>query len=88
MKWRSIVVALVVIASVLVAPIAMAYAGCPMMGTVCYGPCGVSCAAVSPVASLSPVPSAVASIVPEVHHHHGNVFAAFEPPPKFPFRSA
>jgi hypothetical protein len=81
MKWRSIVVVLVVVASVLMAPIAMAYAGCPMMGTVCYGPCGVSCAAVSPVASLSPAPSAVASIVPEVHHHR-NVFAAFEPPPK------
>ena len=87
MKWRSIVVALVVIASVLVAPMAMAYAGCPMMGTVCYGPCGLSCAAVSPMASLSPVPSAVASTVPEVRHHR-NVFAAFEPPPKLPFRSA
>ena len=87
MKWRSIVVALVVIASVLVAPIAMAYAGCPMMGTVCYGPCGLSCAAVSPMASLSPVPSAVASTVPEVRHHR-NVFAAFEPPPRSPFPSA
>ena len=87
MKWRSVVVALVVIASVLVAPIAMAYAGCPMMGTVCYGPCGLSCAAVSPMASLSPMPSGVASTVPEVRHHR-NVFAAFEPPPKLPFRSA
>jgi hypothetical protein len=87
MNRRSIVVALVVIASVLVAPIAMTYAGCPMMGTVCYGPCGVSCAAVSPMVSVSPVPSAVASTVPEVHHH-GNVFEALEPPPKFPFRSA
>ena len=87
MRWRSIVVALVVIASVLVAPIAMAYAGCPMMGMVCYGPCGASCAAVSPMASLAPAPSAVASSVPEVHHHE-NVFAAFEPPPEFSFRSA
>ena len=87
MNRRSIVVALVVIASVLVAPIAMTYAGCPMMGTVCYGPCGVSCAAVSPTASLAPVPSAVASTVPEVHHH-GNVSETLEPPPKFPFRSA
>jgi len=86
MERRSIVVVLVVIASVLVAPIAMAYAGCPMMGTVCYGPCGLSCAAVSPMASLSPMPSAAASTVPEVHRH-GNVFAAFEPPPRFP-RSA
>jgi len=87
MKHRSIVAVLVMVASVLMAPIAMAYAGYPMMGTVCFGPCGVPCAAASPMASLPPVPSAVASTVPEVHHHR-NVFAAFEPPPKLPFRSA
>ena len=84
---RGIVVALVLIALVLLVPIAMAYAGCPMMGTSCGGPCGVSCAAVSPGASLAPVPSVLVSFVSEVQHH-ANVFAAFEPPPKSPYRSA
>lgn len=86
MSRRGIVVVLVVIASVLVGPMAMAYAGCPMMGMVCHGLCGVSCAAVSRTASVAPVPSGLAFFVSDVHHH-ASVFAAFEPPPKSPFRS-
>jgi len=87
MSWRGVVVVFVVIASVLMGPMAMAYAGCPMMGTVCGAPCGVSWATISPAVSLPPVPSALVSFVPDVNHY-ANVFAAFEPPPRSPFRSA
>ena len=87
MSWRGLVVVLVLVASVLLGPIAMAYAGCLTMGTMCAGSCGMSCAVSSPTVLLAPVPSAALYIVPDVHHH-ANVFAGFELPPRSPLRSA
>lgn len=87
MSWRVPVVVLVLVASFLLGPIAMTYAACPMMGPMCDGPCGMSCAVFSPTAALEPVSSTVLHIVPDVHHHV-NVFAGFEPPPRSPLRSA
>jgi len=87
MSWRVPVVVLVLVVSVLLGPIAMAYAGCLTMGTMCVGPCGTSCAVFSPTVLLAPAPGAALYIVPDVHHHV-NVFAGFEPPPRSPLRSA
>ena len=87
MSWRGIVVVLILIGSVLWGPIAMAYAGCSLMGAMCDGPCGTSCAVFSPTVSLAPVSSATLYIVPDVRRHV-NVFAGLELPPRSPFLSA
>jgi len=87
MSRRGVVVVLILIGSVLLGPIAMAYAGCSPMGAMCDGPCGVSCAVFSPTVALAPVSSAALYIVPDVHRH-ANVFAGLELPPRSAFHSA
>lgn len=87
MSWRGVVVVLILIGSVLLGPIAMAYAGCCVMGAMCGRPCGMACAIFSPTVALAPVSSAALYIVPGAHRHL-NVFAGLELPPRSPFLSA
>ena len=87
MSRRGVVVVLILIGSVLLGQIAMAYAGCSLMGAMCDGPCGMSCAVLSPTVALAPVSSAALHIVPDAHRH-ANVFAGLELPPRSPFLSA
>ncbi len=87
MSWRGFVVVLILIGSVLLGPIAMAYAGCSLMGAVCDGPCGMPCAVFSATVSLAPVSSAALYGIPDVHRH-ANVFEGLELPPRSLFLSA
>ena len=87
MSWRGVVLVLILIGSVLFGPIAMAYAGCSLMGAICDGPCGMSCAVFSPTMSLAPISSVALDTIPDVHRH-ANVFAGRELPPRSPFLSA
>jgi len=87
MSRRGVVVVLILIGSVLLGPIAMAYAGCSLMGAICDGPCGMSCAVFSPTMLLAPISSVALGIIPDVHRH-ANVFAGLEPPPRSSFLSA
>ena len=87
MSRRGVVVVIVLIGAVLLGPIVMAYAGCSLMGAICDGPCGMSCAVFSPTMSLAPISSAALDTIPDVHRH-ANVFAGRELPPRSPFLSA
>ena len=87
MSRRGVVVVIVLIGAVLLGPIAMAYAGCSLMGAMCDGPCGTPCAVFSPTMSLAPGSSAALYGIPDVPRH-SNVFAGFELPPRPPFLSA
>ena len=77
----------ILIGSVFLGPIAMAYAGCSLMGAMCDGPCGMSCAVLSPTVALARVSTTALHIVPDAHRH-ANVFAGLELPPRSPFLSA
>ena len=79
----TIVVILVLAAWVLLAPIAMAFAGCAVMGGICDGPCGISsCAAIStPTMSSAPAPASSFAIAPE-RHLPANTAAGLDHPPK------
>src|SRR5438067_8752163 len=80
MSRRGVVVVLILIGSVLLGPIAMAYAGCSLMGAMCDGPCGMSCAVLSPTVALAPVSSAALHIVLDVHRHRAQGrFVPFAP---------
>ncbi len=87
MSWRGVVVVLILIGSVLFGPIAMSDAGCSLMGAICDGPCGMSCAVFSPTMSLAPISSVALDTISDVHRH-ANVFAGRELPPRSPFLSA
>jgi len=70
-------------------PIAMAFDGCAMMGTMCEAPCGISSYIVGPIVpALVAIPSATS--LPESAARQLALAPAnpLDPPPKFPLRSA
>jgi hypothetical protein len=82
------IVLAVLVAWVLLGPIAMAFDGCAAMGALCEAPCGSSgCAIVTPTLSMAPIPASLLSVAPEsVHRSH--VPAGLEHPPKRRLASA
>ena len=75
-------VVLVLVAWVLLGPIAMAFDDCPAMMSMCEGPCGVLTYVVYAPASVT-VPTAATAVSPAVSRSlPAAVLAALDPPPK------
>ena len=64
-RQRRCVVVLVLVAWVLLGPIAMAFDDCPAMMSMCEGPCGVLTYAVYALPSVT-APTAVTAVSPKV----------------------
>jgi hypothetical protein len=81
-RLRRLTVLLVLVAWVLLGPIAMAFDDCPAMMSMCEGPCGVltyvvyAAPTVSAPTMVAPVESPIARTLPAV------VVTALDPPPK------
>ena len=83
------VIAIVVLAGwVLLGPIAMAFAGCALMGAMCEGPCGsIACGMVAPTLSSAPELVSSFEVAPD-RSLPANILAGLYHPPKSLLRSA
>ncbi len=88
MSSRGAIAVLVLAVWVLLGPVAMAFAGCAMMGAMCEGPCGTAaCAIVAPTLSGAPAIVSSLEVAPD-RSLPANVLAGLYHPPKSLLRSA
>lgn len=88
MSSRGVIAVLTLAIWVLLAPVAMAFSGCAVMGAMCEGPCGTTaCAIAAPTVSAAPALVSSFEVVVD-RELPANVPAGLEHPPKFLLRSA
>jgi hypothetical protein len=88
MGSRGLVTAVVLVVWVLLGPLTVAFGGCPGMGAMCEGPCGLtSCGVPTPTSSPAPPPVAYWGFWPS-DHFPTTLLEILEPPPRSPSLSA
>lgn len=88
MSSRVVIAVLALAIWVLLAPVAMAFSGCAVMGVMCEGACGTTaCAIAAPTMSAAPALASSFEVTIDCELP-ANMPAGLEHPPKFLLRSA